>query len=112
MRKRSAEQKRETRNEIFKTLKGFIVPAILLLIIGGIIIFVIKYQAKEEEEQIIPVNGYTGDGKEIVLEDDQIRFTMDPTTTYFSVLVKSSSVSFINYLPSKNNVRTKDFYRI
>ena len=90
MRKRSAEQKRETRNEIFKTLKGFIVPAILLLIIGGIIIFVIKYQAKEEEEQIIPVNGYTGDGKEIVLEDDQIRFTMDPTTTYFSVLVKSS----------------------
>ena len=90
MRKRSAEQKKETRNEIIKTLKSFIVPAIIFAIIAGFVIFVVSYQQAEEEEQIIPVNAYAGDGKSIVLEDDQIRFTMDPATTYFTVEVKSS----------------------
>ena len=70
MRKRSAEQKRETRNEILKTLKGFIVPAIIFAIIAAFVIFVVKYQQVEEEEQVIPVNAYAGDGKAIVLEDD------------------------------------------
>ena len=53
-------------------------------------IFVVKYQQVEEEEQVIPVNAYAGDGKAIVLEDDQIRFTMDPATTYFTVEVKAT----------------------
>ena len=90
MRKRSAEQKRESRNEVLKTLKGFIVPGILAIIIAGLIIFVITYQNVEEEPEVIPVNGYVGDGKPIVLENDQLRFDFDPTTTYFTVTVKSS----------------------
>ena len=48
------------------------------------------YTNKEEEAVIIPVNAYAGDGKEIVLENDQLVLTMDPATTYFTVKVKSS----------------------
>lgn len=90
MRRRSEEQKREARNEMIKFLKSLIVPGIFALILTGLIIFVVTYNNKEEEEQIIPVNAYAGDGKEIVLENDQLVLTMDPTTTYFTVLVKSS----------------------
>ncbi len=90
MRRRSAEQKTEARNELIKTLKSMIVPGIFALIIMGFIVFVVNYTNKEEEEVIIPVNAYAGDGREIVLENDQLVFTMDPTTTYFTVKVKSS----------------------
>ena len=90
MRKRSAEQKRETKNAIIKNLKALIVPGILALIIGGLIFFVINYQNKDEEEQIIPVHAYAGDGREIVLENSDLKLTFDPNTTYFTLLVKSS----------------------
>ena len=90
MRRRSAEQKREFRNSVIKNLKALIVPGILFLIIGGFIFFVVTYQNKEEEEQIIPVYAYAGDGREIVLENSELKMTFDPNTTYFSLLVKSS----------------------
>ena len=90
MRKRSAEQKRETKNAIIKNLKALIAPGIFALIIGGLIFFVVNYQNKEEEEQIIPVHAYAGDGREIVLENSDLKLTFDPNTTYFSLLVKSS----------------------
>ena len=90
MRRRSEEQKREFRNSVVKNLKALIVPGIIALIIAGLVFFVVNYQNQEEEEQIIPVNAYAGDGREIVLENDQLKFSFDPNTTYFTVLVKSS----------------------
>ncbi|MBP3754920.1 MAG: hypothetical protein J6I66_08685 [Lachnospiraceae bacterium] len=90
MRKRSAEQKQETKNAIIKNLKALIAPGIFALIIGGLIFFVVNYQNKEEEEQIIPVHAYAGDGREMVLENSDLKFTFDPNTTYFTLLVKSS----------------------
>ena len=61
MRRRSAEQKTEARNELIKTLKSMIVPGIFALIIMGFIVFVVNYTNKEEEEVIIPVNAYAVD---------------------------------------------------
>ena len=90
MRRRSAEQKREFRNSVIKNLKALIVPGIFALIIAGLIFFVVTYQNAEVEEQIIPVHAYAGDGKEIVLENSELKLTFDPNTTYFNVLVKSS----------------------
>ncbi|MCR5619657.1 MAG: hypothetical protein K6F65_06105 [Lachnospiraceae bacterium] len=90
MRKRSEEQKREFRNGVIKNLKALIVPGIFALIIAGLIFFVVTYQNAEVEEQIIPVHAYAGDGKEIVLENSELKLTFDPNTTYFNVLVKSS----------------------
>ena len=49
MRKRSAEQKRETRNEILKTLKGFIVPAIIFAIIAAFVIFSLVGKKPDQE---------------------------------------------------------------
>ena len=90
MRKRSEEQKREFRNGVIKNLKALIVPGIVALIIAGLVFFVVTYQNAEEEEQIIPVHAYAGDGKEIVLENSELKLTFDPNTTYFNILVKSS----------------------
>ncbi len=90
MKKRSAEQITESRNAVLKTLKGMIVPVVVLVLIVGLFAFMVKNTAIEDEIEVIPVNAYAGDGKAIVLENDQLVFTMDPNTTYFTVRVKSS----------------------
>ena len=86
----SEERKREIRNNIIKELKGFIFPAILLAIIGALIAFVVLYQAKPKEEEIIEVRAYAGDEQPIILENEYLKFEMDPLTTHFDVTVKSS----------------------
>ncbi len=86
----SEERKREIRNSIIKELKGFIFPAILLAIIAGLIIFVMQYQARPKEEEIIEVRAYAGDEQPIILENDDIKLEMDPLTTHFDITVKST----------------------
>ena len=86
----SEERKREIKNSIIKELKGMIFPAVLLAIIAGLIVFVMKYQARPKEEEIIEVHAYAGDETPLTLENDKIKFVMDPLTTHFDVTVKSS----------------------
>jgi len=80
----------ERRNAIKDTLKSMIFPLVLCAIIFAGIYFVVNYQAVEVQEEIIQPNAYAGDSDAIVMESDGIKFTMDPTTTQFEVLVKST----------------------
>ena len=86
----SEERKREIKNAIIKELKGMIFPAVLLAIIAALVVFVITYQSKPTEEEIIEVKSYTGDETPITLENDKIKLVMDPLTTHFDLTVKSS----------------------
>ena len=86
----SEERKREIKNAIIKELKGMIFPAVLLGIIAALIVFVITYQNKPTEEEIIEVRAFAGDETPITLENDNIKFVMDPLTTHFDLTVKSS----------------------
>ncbi len=86
----SEERKREIKNAIIKELKGMIFPAVLLGIIAALIVFVITYQNKPTEEEIIEVRAFAGDETPITLENDSIKFVMDPLTTHFDLTVKSS----------------------
>ena len=92
--KKAKREYTETQIERIKaiqdTLKSMIFPLILLAIIGLGIWLIINYQNKEVEEKIIEVNAYAGDEAPVVLENDDLVFTMDPATTQFEVKVKSS----------------------
>ena len=86
----SEERKREIKNGIIKELKGLIFPGVLIAIFAALVVFVIKYQERPIPEEIIEVKAYAGDDKPITLENDKIKFVMDPITTHFDVTVKSS----------------------
>ena len=86
----SEERKREIKRAIIKELKGMIFPAVLLGIIAALIVFVITYQNKPKEEEIIEVRAFAGDDTPITLENDNIKLVMDPLTTHFDLTVKSS----------------------
>lgn len=80
----------ERRNKIKDTLKSLIFPLILFAIIAIAIVVVMNYTNSEEEEEILAIEKYMGDEKPIVIENDKLKFTMDPMTTQFNVEVKES----------------------
>ncbi len=84
------ERQVERRNAIIDTLKSMIFPLVLCAIIFIGIFFIVNYQGQEEVQEIVQPNAYAGDEKPIVMESDGIKFTLDPTTTQFEVLVKST----------------------
>lgn len=89
-REKSQELITERNNKIKETLKSLIFPSVLALIIFGLIFFVVNYQNIEKPEEIIEVRAFSGDEKPIVMENDELKFTMDPLTTQFTVEVKES----------------------
>ncbi len=86
----SNEIKTERRNARIATLKSMIFPLVLCAVIGIGIFVIINYQNKEEEEEIIQIHTYDPLDQEVVMENDSLLFTMDPETTQFTVLDKSS----------------------
>ena len=81
----------ERNNKIKETLKSLIFPTVLALIILGLVVFVINYQNIEKPEPNIEVHAFAGDPDEpVVMENDKLKFTMDPVTTQFTVEVKDS----------------------
>ena len=77
-----------------KILRAFIrhLPVILLLavILGGVYLIMHYQNRSTAQEEIIQPYGYDGDGKEVVIENDELRLVMDGSTTQFSVEVKDS----------------------
>lgn len=86
----SNEIKTERRNARIAALKSLIFPAVLCAVIGIGIFVIINYQNKEEEEEIIPIHTFDQSQEAVVMENDSLLFTMDPETTQFTVLDKSS----------------------
>ncbi|MCR4587907.1 MAG: hypothetical protein K5682_05815 [Lachnospiraceae bacterium] len=84
------EQQVERRKAISDFLKSLIFPVILLAIIAGAIFFVVTYQGREIEEEVIQPRAYAGDETPVVLENEYLTLTMDPATTQFELLVKES----------------------
>lgn len=86
----SEERKQERRQNIIKELKNLIAPTIIFAVFAAMIVFIMTYQEKETEEEVIPVEAYAGDDKKVVMENDSLKFEMDPLTTNFDLTVKSS----------------------
>lgn len=90
MKKDSAVRKQELKTALVKKLKSLIGPMIVLLIILVGILVIAFYQEEEEQEPIVTVNGYEGDGGEMVLENDRLKLVMDELTTQFTLEVKET----------------------
>ena len=75
---------------IVKAIKSMALPVILCAIILAGVYFVVTFQAKEEELKKIPIRGYDGSEEPIVLENDDLKFTLDPLTTHFELMVKET----------------------
>lgn len=71
-------------------VKSLLVPILILLVIIAVILVVVIYKEDETAEEIIKVNEFEGTDKEIILENDKLKFVMDSSTTQFFVTVKST----------------------
>ena len=63
---------------------------LLAVILGGIWMIVNSQGKGQEAAEIIQPYGYTGDGKDITIENDELKLVMDGSSTQFRVEVKDS----------------------
>lgn len=75
---------------VVEQLKSMIPAFVLLAIIGVVALVVTLMPQTEEVVEQIDVCRYEGSEQEIVLENSDLKFVMDPTTTQFTVTNKSS----------------------
>lgn len=88
--KQLTEAQVERRKEIIDTLKSMIFPTVLCLIILVGVLFIVNYQGVEEEADLVQPYAYVEDKASYVLENENLKLTLDPETTQFELLVKSS----------------------
>lgn len=85
-----AARKAELKRALIRQLKSLIAPGIIALIILVGVLVILNYRGAEEEDEVIRINGWEGEDTELVLENEALRFVMDPTNTHFTLEVKSS----------------------
>ncbi len=76
--------------DIKSKIKSMVVPVIGLLVVGVFVLIIVLYQGEEEEPKLIEVNAYTGETELVTLENNALRFEMDPATTQFELTVKET----------------------
>ena len=103
MKKEKSVRQAEMKAAIIRKLKSLIFPVILCAIIFVGIYVVMNYQNVQEKEAIVRINGYEGSSDPIVMENDRLKFTMDPTTTQFSLEVKDSGKVWYSNPPDASN---------
>ena len=84
------EANTERSNAIRDFLKSLIAPCVFLALLGVGIFLIIHFVNPDEEVPKIQPYGYDGGEEPIVLESDDLIFTMDPLTTHFTVTKKST----------------------
>ncbi len=93
-----SEKQVERRKAVTDFLKSLIVPLIFCALIGGFVIFVINFVNPEVEKEMVQPYGYDGGEEPLVMETDELIFTMDPLTTYFTVEQKSTGKVWSSYI--------------
>lgn len=89
--KKLTEVQVERRKAIKDFLKSLIFPIVVCLIIVGLLVVAKKVtDSKNAEEESILPEFYTGEETELVLENDKLKFVLDPVTTQFTVEKKST----------------------
>ncbi len=76
--------------KIWKVIKPLIPSIIIVAIIAVAAVYVINTKAPTEEKEPIPPYAYEGGDEPVVVDNGQLKLTMDPLTTEFSIEVKDS----------------------
>ncbi len=82
--------KKELKQKLIKGLIRLIPSLIIFLIIVGAIFYVVNTKAPEESKEAIPPYAYGGGEDTITIDNGQLKLSMDPKTTEFSIEVKDS----------------------
>lgn len=82
--------KKDFKQALINKIKSLIGPVIILLIMAAAVAFIMFYTEEPEPEEIVKVNGYEGDEAERIIENEYLKFVLDPMTTQFYVEVKST----------------------
>lgn len=90
MKKDKSVRKAEFKKAAIKQLKSLIAPMIFLLVVVAAVLVIFLLKSPEEEEVKIELIKYEEDDHEIVLENKDLKLTMDSATTQFEVLVKKT----------------------
>lgn len=84
------KEKSVRKQEMIEKLKSLIVPVILCVIILAGVLVIMNYQGKGDDEEIIRIHSHDGSETPVIMENEYLKFTMDPMTTQFELEVKSS----------------------
>ncbi len=90
MKKDKAVRKAELKAAFINKLKSLIGPLVILLFILAGVAVIMLMPEEVEEEKIIELRGYDGEATEYVMENDKLKFSMDPETTQFTLTVKET----------------------
>ncbi len=90
MKKEKSVKKAAWKAALIGKLKGMAVPLIVTAIVAVAIVVIINFQTTTEPTPAIELRGYDGTTSPIVVENDKLKFTMDPATTQFTLEVKET----------------------
>ena len=77
-------------NTIKKKMKSLLGPILILLVIMIGVLIIVFWKEEDVPEEMVKINAYEGGSKEIVLENENLKFVMDSETTQFTVTKKST----------------------
>ncbi len=90
MKKDKTKRNSALKAAIVSRLKSLAFPVILCAVILGVVFYVVTYQEVEVEEEETLIKRYEGTEEPIILENEELKLTMDPLTTQFTLLVKDT----------------------
>lgn len=99
MKKEKSVRKAEMKEAFVGWLKSMIAPVIITVIILVGILVIINFQNAAEPVEIVGLNGYDGTTDPIVMENQELKFTLDPVTTQFTLEVKGTGAVWYSNPP-------------
>ncbi len=81
---------KKDKSELVGKLKGLAVPVIITAVVLVAILVIVNFKGTTEQTEGMTVYSYDGSEDAIILENDKLKLTMDPTTTQFTLEVKET----------------------
>ena len=103
MKKEKSVRKAEMKAAVIRQLKSLAAPVIITAIILIGVLVIINFQNAQEPTEVVRLNGYEGTTNPIIMENDKLKFTLDPTTTQFTVEVKETGKVWYSNPPEAAN---------
>ena len=92
------ETNTERRNAVRDFFKSLIVPVCFCALLALGVFLIIHFVNPTEEAVKIQPHGYEGGEEPVVMESDDLIFTMDPLTTHFTITKKSTGKVWSSYI--------------
>lgn len=90
MKKEKSVRKAEFKAAVLRQLKSLIAPLIITALILVAALVIVNFRNVEPPKEIVQLNGYEGTTDPIIVENDELKLTMDPVTTQFTLEVKDT----------------------